>query len=219
MGRPIAQLEYASAIGSLMYAMHCTRPDVAFAVCKLSRFTGKPSNQHWKAITRVFGYLKKTINLGLHYSDYPAVLKGYSNASWITNLSDNKFTLGWIFTIGGGAISWASKKQTCITHSIMEAEFVALSVAGKKAEWLRNLLYDIKLWPQQTTAISIFCHSESTMSRTYNKVYNGKSRHICLRHEFVRQLIDDGVITITYVRSQGNLADPLTKGLSRDKIK
>ena len=101
----------------------------------------------------------------------------------------------------------------------MEAEFVALSAAGKEAEWLRNLLYDIKLWPQQTTAISIFCDSESTMSRAYNKVYNGKSRHISLRHEFVRQLIDDGVITITYVRSQENLADPLTKGLSRDKIK
>ena len=105
MRRPIAQLEYASAIGSLMYAMHCTRPDRAFAVCKLSRFTGKPSNQHWKDITRVLSYLKKTINLGLHYSDYSAVLEGYSDASWITNLSDNKSTSGWIFTIGGGAIS------------------------------------------------------------------------------------------------------------------
>ncbi|XP_072076859.1 secreted RxLR effector protein 161-like [Arachis hypogaea] len=219
MGRPIAQLEYASVIGSLMYAMHCTRLDIAFAVCKLSMFTGKPSNQHWKVITRVLGYLKKTINLGLHYSDYPAVLEGYSDASWITNFSDNKSTSGWIFTIGGGAISWVSKKQTCNTRSTMEAEFVALSAAGKEAKWLRNLLYDIKLWPQQTTAISIFCDSESTMSRVYNKVYNGKSRHISLRHEFVRQLIDDGVITITYVRCQENLADPLTKGLSRDKIK
>ena len=69
------------------------------------------------------------------------------------------------------------------------------------------------------TAISIFCDSESTMSRVYNKVYNGKSRHISLRHEFVRQLIEDGIITITFVKSKGNLADPLTKGLSRDKVK
>ncbi|XP_072071815.1 secreted RxLR effector protein 161-like [Arachis hypogaea] len=148
MGRPIAQLEYASAIGSLMYAMHCTRPDITFVVCKLSKFTGKPSNQHWKAITRVLDYLKKTINLGLHYSDYPVVLEGYFDANWITNLSDNNSTSGWIFTICGGAISWASKKQACITHSTMEAEFVALSTAGKEAEWLRNLLYDIKLWSQ-----------------------------------------------------------------------
>lgn len=217
-GRALAQLEYASAIGSLMYAMHCTRPDIAFAVCKLARFTSKPSTEHWKAIRKVFGYLKKTIRLGLFYSDYPAVLEGYSDASWITSLSDNKSTSGWVFMIGGGAISWASKKQTCISHSTMEAEFIALAAAGKEAEWLRDLLLEIKLWPQQMVAISVYCDSESTMSRAYNKVYNGKSRHISLRHEYVRQLIGDGVMTVTYVKSSDNLADPLTKGLSKDMV-
>lgn len=217
-GRALAQLEYASAIGSFMYAMHCTRPDIAFAVCKLARFTSKPSTEHWKAISKVFGYLKKTINFGLFYSDYPAVLEGYSDASWITSLSDNKSTSGWIFTIGGGAISWASKKQTCISHSTMEAEFIALAATGKEAEWLRDLLLDIKLWPQHITAISVYCDSESTMSRAYNKVYNGKSRHISLRHEYVRQLIRDGVMTVTYVKSCDNLADPLTKGLSKNMV-
>ncbi|XP_075077346.1 uncharacterized protein LOC142164072 [Nicotiana tabacum] len=111
-GRAVVQLEYASAIGSMMYAMHYTRPDIAFAVCKLSRFTSNP---------------------------------------------------GWIFTLGGGAISWASKKQTCISHSTMESEFIALAAAGKEAEWLRNMLLDIKLWPQPMPAISIFCDSETTM--------------------------------------------------------
>lgn len=117
----IAQLEYASAIGSIMYDMHCTRPDIAFAICKLSRYTSKPNMDHWKAIGRILGYLKRTIKFGLHYFDYPAVLEGFSDASWITNLSDNKSTSGWIFTLGGGAISWASKKQTCISHSTMES--------------------------------------------------------------------------------------------------
>ena len=93
---------------------------------------------------------------------------------------------GWIFKIGGGAISWASKKQTCITHSTMESEFVALAAAGKEAEWLRNLLLDIELWPQPMSAISLHCDSEATMSRTFSKIYNGKSRHIALRHEYVR---------------------------------
>ncbi|PKI68075.1 hypothetical protein CRG98_011671 [Punica granatum] len=98
-------------------------------------------------ICRILGYLRKTKNLGLFYGDYPAILEGYSYASWITSLSDNKSTSGWIFTIGGGAISWASKKQTCISHSTMEAEFIALAAAGKEAELLRDLLLDIKLWP------------------------------------------------------------------------
>ncbi|XP_075099495.1 secreted RxLR effector protein 161-like [Nicotiana tabacum] len=106
-GRAVAQLEYASAIGSMMYAMHCTRPDIAFAVCKLSRFTSNP--------------------------------EGYSDASWITSVNDNKSTSGWIFTLGGGDISRTSKKQTCISHSTMESEFIALAAAGKEAEWLRNI--------------------------------------------------------------------------------
>lgn len=93
-GRAIAQLEYASAIGSIMYAMHCTRPDIAFVVCKLSRFTSNPSNDHWKAITRVLGYLKYTKYLGICYNGFSTVLEGYSDTSWITSVNDNKSTSG-----------------------------------------------------------------------------------------------------------------------------
>jgi hypothetical protein len=95
----------------------------------------------------------------------------------------------------------------------------SLGSRGKEAEWLRNLLLDIKLWPQPMPAISLHCDSEATLSRAYSKVYNGKSRHISLRHEYVKQLIIDGIITIVYVRSSKNLADPFTKGLSRDLVK
>ena len=122
-----------------------------------------------------------------------------------------------VFTLGGGAISWASKKQTCITHSRMESEFIALVAASKDPEWLRNLLLDIKLWPQSMPAVSLHCDSQATMSRAFSKIYNGKSRYIALRHEYIRQLLFDGIITIVYVRSSKNLADPLTKAL--DMIK
>ena len=88
-----------------MYAMHCTRLDISFSVSKLSRFTSNPSVDHWKAINRVLGYLRKTISLRLFYSEFPVVLEGYSDASWITSVSDNKSTFDWIFTLGGGAIS------------------------------------------------------------------------------------------------------------------
>ena len=218
-GRAVAQIEYASAIGNLMYAMHCTRPDIAFTVCKLSRYTNNPSVEHWKAIARVLGYLKRTMNFGLFYNKYPIVLEGYTDASWITSAFDNKSTTGWVFVLGGGAVSWASKKQMCITHSTMESEFVALAAAGKEAKWLRNLLLDITLWPQPMPSISLRCDSQATMSRALNKAYNEKSRHISLRHEYVRQLISDGIITITYVKSCNNLADPFTKGVLRDLVR
>ncbi|GJS43237.1 zinc finger, CCHC-type containing protein [Tanacetum coccineum] len=111
MGKPVNQLEYSRAIGCLMYAMTSTRPDIAYAVGKLSRFTSNPNNHHWEAIIRVFRYLKKTMNYGLSYVGFPSVIEG------------------------GGAISWASKKQTCITNSTMESELVALAATGKEAEW------------------------------------------------------------------------------------
>ncbi|GJX56010.1 zinc finger, CCHC-type containing protein [Tanacetum coccineum] len=131
---PVSQLEYSRAIGCLMYAMISTRPDIAFAVGKLSRYTSNPSALHWQALGRVFQNLKGTMDYGLTYSGYPSVIEGYSDASWINNMEDHSSTSGWVFLLGGGAISWASKKQTCITTSTMEFEFVALAAAGNEAE-------------------------------------------------------------------------------------
>ncbi|CAM8930692.1 unnamed protein product [Rhodiola kirilowii] len=91
-GKPQSQLEYAKVIGSLMYVMTCTRPDIAFAVGKLSRYTSNPSMQHWQVIHRVLRYLKGTMNLGLVYSDFPSVIEGYSDASWISNEEDHSST-------------------------------------------------------------------------------------------------------------------------------
>ncbi|KAJ9535587.1 hypothetical protein OSB04_un001276 [Centaurea solstitialis] len=217
-GAPVSQLEYSRAIGCLMYAMISTRPDIAFAVGKLSRYTSNPSSHHWQALNRVFKYLKGTMSYGLTYSGYPSVIEGYSDASWITNLEDHSSTSGWVFLLGGGAISWASKKQTCITNSTMESEFVALDAAGKEAEWLRNLIYEIPLWPKPISTISIRCDSAATLAKAYSQVYNGKSRHLGVRHSMIRELIMNGVISVEFVRTQLNLADHLTKGLARDLV-
>ncbi|KAL0434586.1 UNVERIFIED_CONTAM: Retrovirus-related Pol polyprotein from transposon TNT 1-94 [Sesamum radiatum] len=145
-GESEGQIEYSRIIGSLMYIMNCTRPDIAYAVNKLSRFTSNPSKNHWKGLIRVLRYLKYTSNYGLHYTRYPAVLEGYSDANWISDSKDTKSTSGYVFTIGGGAVSWKSSKQTCIARSTMESEFIALDKAGEEAEWLRNFLEDIPCW-------------------------------------------------------------------------
>ncbi|GJV45426.1 zinc finger, CCHC-type containing protein [Tanacetum coccineum] len=184
----------------------------------LSRFTSNSSRQHWHAITRVFKYLKGTMNYGLSYVGYPSVLEAYSDASWINHVEDSSSTSGWVFLLGGGAISWASKKQTCITGSTMESEFVALAAAGKEAEWLRNLIHEIPIWPKPIAPISIRCDSAATLAKAYSQIYNGKSRHLGVRHSMIRELIRNGVISIEFVRSQHNLADHLTKGLARDLV-
>ncbi|KAK9666907.1 hypothetical protein RND81_14G219900 [Saponaria officinalis] len=94
-GEAISQLEYSQVIGCLMYAMTSTRPDIAFAVGKLSRYTSNPSLEHWVAVKRVLRYLKQTMDYGLNYVGFPSVLEGYSDASWITNIEDYSSTSGW----------------------------------------------------------------------------------------------------------------------------
>ncbi|GJR00472.1 zinc finger, CCHC-type containing protein [Tanacetum coccineum] len=216
--KAVSQLEYSRVIGYLMYAMTCTRPDIAFVVGKLSRYTSNPSTQHWQAIQRVLKYLKKTMDYKLTYTGYPSVLEGYTDASWISNTEENSSTSGWVFLLSGGVISWASKKQTCITGLTMESKFVALADAGKEAEWLKNLLLEIPLWVKPITPISIRCDNAATLAKAYSQMYNGKSRHLGVRHSMIRELITNGVISIEFVRSQQNLADHLTKGLARDLV-
>ncbi|GJU26060.1 zinc finger, CCHC-type containing protein [Tanacetum coccineum] len=124
-GQAVSQLEYSRVTGCRMYAITCTRPDIAFAVSKL-------------------------------------ILEGYTDVSWMSNTEYNSSTSGWVFLLGGGAISWASKKQTCITGSTMESEFVILAAAGKEVEWLRNLILEIPLWSKPIAPISILCDNAAT---------------------------------------------------------
>ncbi|GKC38403.1 zinc finger, CCHC-type containing protein [Tanacetum coccineum] len=217
-GQVVSQLEYSRVIGCLMYAMTYTRPDIAIAMGKLSRYTSNPGTQHWQAIQRVLKYLKKTMDYRLKYTGYPLVLEGYTDASWMSNTEDNSSTSGWVFLLGGGATSWASKKQTCITGSTMESEFMALAAAGKEAEWLKNILLEIPLWSKPIAPISIRCDSVATLAKAYSQMYNGKSRHLGVRYSMIRELITNGVISIEFVRSQHNLADHLTNGLARDLV-
>jgi hypothetical protein len=199
--------------------MHCTRSYIVFTICKLSKYISNPSIDHWKAITKVFGYIKRTMNFRLFYNNFLVVLEGYIDSSWITSASDNKSTFGWLFILEDGVVSWALKKQTCITYFTIESKFIALATTSKETKWLRNVLLDIKLWSQPMTSISLYCDSQTIMSRAFSKIYNGKSRHISLRHEYTRQLISDGIIIIVYVKSCNNLADPFTKSLSRDLVR
>ena len=174
-GKRISQQEYAQAIGSLMYAMNCTRPNIAYVVSKLSIYTSNPGSDHWKAIVRVLRYLKYTQSYGLQYSKYPTVLEGYCDANWISDTKDSKSTSGYLFTLGGGLVSWKSSKQMCIARSTIESEFISLDKAGEESKWLRHFLEDIPMWPQPMHIMCIHCDSQSEIGRAQSHIYNGKS--------------------------------------------
>ena len=131
-------------------------------------------------------------------------------------MRDNLSTTSSVFTLGGGAVSWGSKKQTCLSHLTIEVEFIALAAIGKEAECHRDLMMDIPFTANSMSTVLIHCDSQATLARTYSGVYNGKSRHISIRHEYVKQLIQNGIISISFVRSSGNSVDSFTKPLTRD---
>ena len=116
----MGQAEYAQIIGSLMHLMNFSRPDIAYAVCRLSRYTHNPNNDNWSALARLMTYLQGTKNYGILHSGFPAVLEGYNDDNWISDLDEIKSTSGYVFTLGGGAVAWKSSKQTLFATSTME---------------------------------------------------------------------------------------------------
>ena len=111
----ISQIEYAQIIGNLMYFMNCTRPDITYAIGRLSRYTQSPNQDHWTTVRRVLKYLRGTINYSLYFSGFPSLLERFSDANWISDSDEMKSTSGYVLILSGSAVSWKSAKQTCIT--------------------------------------------------------------------------------------------------------
>nr|GEW46058.1 zinc finger, CCHC-type [Tanacetum cinerariifolium] len=155
-------LEYCSSMSTLMDLVEKLMPN-----------TGKPMNQleHSRAIGCLM-YVMTSTRLDIAYAvgrlSRFTMLEGYSDASWINHVEDSSSTSGWLFLLGGGAISWVSKKKTCITGSTMKSEFVALDVAGKEAKWLRNLIHEILIWPKLMALTSIYCDSAAILAKAYS---------------------------------------------------
>jgi len=150
---------------------------------------------------------------------YPKVLEGYSDANWISDADGLKATSGYTFTLGGGAVSWKSCKQTILTKSTMEAELTALDTATVEAEWLRELLGDLPVVDKPIPAISMNSDNQTVITKVHSSKDNMKTtRHIKRRLKSVRKLRNSGVRALDYVHTSKNLADQFTKGLSRNVI-
>ena len=148
---------YQSAVGSLMYAMVATRPDIAFAVGNVSQFMANPGKAHWGAVKHIFRYLRGTTNDGLEFSGSNggqlSKLVGYSDADWAGNLDDRRSTTGYTFILGGASISWSSKRQPTVALSTTEAEYMASTQTTKEAVWLCKFLGDLGYKQSSPTAI------------------------------------------------------------------
>jgi len=204
---------YQSAVGSLLYLSTSTRPDIAFAVGNVARFSANPTKRHWTGVKRIMRYLKGTSELGLYYSSSVTVdLIGYSDSDWAGDLDDRKSVSGYMFKLCGAPISWRSKKQTLVALSTAEAEYVALSSATQEAVWLKQLLSELRI--EQLKPTVLYEDNQSAIAMAQNAGFHGRTKHIDIRHHFVREKVNDGTIELKYCRSDQMLADMLTKGLS-----
>ena len=139
----MSKVPYASAVGSLMYAMVCTRPDIAHAVGVVSRYMSNPGKEHWEGVKWILRYLKGTSGMALCFKKSNIILQGFVDANLGGDLDNRKSTTGYVFTLGGTVVSWMSRLQKSVALSTTEAEYMAISEAGKEMIWLKNFLKEL----------------------------------------------------------------------------
>ncbi|XP_070004202.1 secreted RxLR effector protein 161-like [Nicotiana sylvestris] len=166
---------YASAVGSLMYAMLCTRPDICFTVGMVSRFQFNPGREHWTDVKHIINYLKRTRDYMLVYHSGDLAPVGYTDSDFQSDRDSRKSTSGYVFTLGGRAISWRSIKQSCVADSTMEAEYVAASEAAKEAIWLRNFLKELNVVPSVQAPIVLYCDCKHVIFAQYENYSQKKN--------------------------------------------
>jgi hypothetical protein len=211
----MSRVPYASAVGSLMFAMICTRPDIAQAVGAVSRYMANPGKEHWSTVKRILRYVKGTSNATLCYGGSDFVVRGYVDSDYAGDLDKSKSTTGFVFTLVEGAVSWVSKLQSIVATSTTEAEYVAATQASKEAIWLQMLMEELG---HKQEKIALFCDSQSALHLAKNPAFHQRTKHIRVQYHFVREKVEEGSVDIQKIHTEDNPADMLTKQISTDKF-
>jgi hypothetical protein len=215
----VDQREYQSMVGSQMYSMLCTRPDTAFVVSQMSQHNASPTDLHSSTAKRAFRYLNATPTLGITYdgsrSNGKLKLEGYSDADFAASQS-RRSMMGYIFKLGGGAVTWMSKLEPTVAISTTEAEYMALLQATKESIWIQRFLKE--LGREIDCSSVIFEDNQGAIALANNPEYHARTKHIDVQYHFVRECVEMGKIKLVYCPTEEMIADALTKPLSRDRF-
>ena len=205
---------FREAVGSLIYAVTCTRLDIAFAVSQVSQFSSSPTKAHWDAVKRIFSYLKGTLNYGITFGNFDSrnKLLAYTDADFASNQDDRCSTTGVILLLNGGPVSWKSQRQKCVSLLTTESEYVAAATAAKEVVWMRRLLQDLRL--PQSAPTTLFCDNQSSIKLVQNAEFHQRTKHIDVKFHFIRALQEEQANDVTYINTDVQLADILTKALN-----
>jgi hypothetical protein len=212
-GTGVDQRLYRGIIGSLLYVA-ASRPDIMFSVCVCARFQVSPKESHLKAVKRILRYLKGTEDLCLFYpKKCPFNLVGYTDADYAQCTIDRKSTSGMAQFLGPCLVSWASKKQQTVALSTAEAEYVAAASCCAQLLWLRQQLSDYDL---TFNSIPIMCDNTSAINISKNPVQHARTKHIEIRHHFLRDNVEKKLVEMKYIGTSNQIADIFTKALNRE---
>jgi hypothetical protein len=214
------KLRYLAIVGSLTYAIQGTRPDLAFSVSYCSRFLAQPAKQHMEILKSVLRYVKGTLDYGITYK--VTATKGltvYTDSSFNSSIEgrDSKATSGWVAFLAGGPIAWSSKRQSCVTTSTTEAEYVAQCNAVKFIAYMAQFLHELRL-PVYSLPITLYGDSHGAAALALNPTTRGRSGHIDIALHYQREKVEDGLVRMESVASTENAADGFTKPLSGESF-
>ena len=202
-------------IGSLLY-LTASRPDITYAVGVCARYQANPKISHLNQVKRILKYVNGTSDYGImycHCSD--SMLVGYCDADWAGSADDRKSTSGGCFYLGNNLISWFSKKQNCVSLSTAEAEYIAAGSSCSQLVWMKQMLKEYNV---EQDVMTLYCDNMSAINISKNPVQHSRTKHIDIRHHYIRDLVDDKVITLEHVDTEEQIADIFTKALDANQF-
>ena len=214
----MAKIPYLSAVGSLMYLATCTRPNIAYSVSLLARFSANPGQRHWQAVKHLFRYLKHTLDKQLTYGSSASkkLFVTYSDADHAGDSNTMRSTRVYVVMMGSGAVDWSRKLQP-VAQSTTEAEYVAANQAGRDIMWMRNLLYEFG-YDLSDSPSTLYMDNNSAIAVAKNPEHFGRLKLMKLRLYWLRDVIEEGMIAPEYVPTGQMSADLLTKALPVVKV-
>ncbi|PKI46224.1 hypothetical protein CRG98_033396 [Punica granatum] len=199
----INRISYASAIGSIMYAMLCTRSDVSYALSMTSRYHSDPGERHWIAVKNILKYLRRTKEMFLVYGGKEElIVRGYTDASFQTDKDDSRSQSRYVFSLNEGAVSWKSSKQETVADSTTEAEYTAASNAAKEAVWIKKFVTELVVVPSIADPVDLYCDNNGAIAQAKEPKSHQRSKHILRRFHLIREIIDRGDAKISLADSE-----------------
>ncbi|GJR94831.1 retrovirus-related pol polyprotein from transposon TNT 1-94 [Tanacetum coccineum] len=207
----MSKVPYANDVGSLMYLMVCTRPDIVYAISIMSRYLSNPGKNHWEAVKWILKYLKGTADVGLVYGRDQGKhvdVDGFMDADYAKDPDKGRSITGYVFMVHDCVVSWKATLQHVVALSTTEVEYMTLTEAVKESIWRKGLLIELGV---NLMLVIVNCNNQSAIHLLRNEMFHERTKHINVRYHFIREIVEYKEIGVAKIGTKDNAADAFTK--------